>query len=123
MKTTTARRATAAVAASAAAVIGLPSAASAASTVVPVGPAYGLQCVTQYASSFVRGEGWIVTGSGANFQLRYAGVQIAGSGAQVASFAAETRPGFPNWRGPGYYSFCARNNGSNGSAFISIDTW
>ncbi|GGJ84377.1 hypothetical protein GCM10010123_12510 [Pilimelia anulata] len=122
MRSSIARRAAGITAAAAAVVLGVPGAASAAAGTVPVGPGYGLQCVGGYATGSVRGEGRIVTGPGANFQLRYANQQVAGSGMQVAAFAVELRPGLPGWRGPGHYEFCARNNGSFGTAFIAITT-
>jgi hypothetical protein len=78
--------------------------------------------VTAYAQSSVFGSGYVVSGPGANFQLRVNGFQVAGSGAQVGAFSASARAGFPGWYGPGYYQFCARNNGSYGSAVISIQT-
>jgi hypothetical protein len=90
---------------------------------VPIGPGLGLQCTyPTYAYKWASGYGFVTEGTGANFQLRFGGSQVAGSGAQVESFFISVGEGNLAWRGPGYYSFCARNNGSPGKAFLSLET-
>lgn len=111
--------------AAAAALVAFPSTASAdsASVEVTVGPGLGLQCTwPAYAERWVSAYGFVTSGSGANFQLRFGGSQVSGSGAQVQSFFTSVGEGNLAWRGPGYYTFCARNNGSYATAYLSLET-
>ena len=119
MTSTTVRRgalALAAAGAATAAIVAFPSSASAADGYVEVGPGRGIQCVGDFGAFGASGFGFVTSGTGANFQLRFNGSQIAGSGAQVASYASPLVS-----RGFGYYEFCARNNGSYATAFISVN--
>ena len=111
--------------AAAAGVLAIPASASADSDgrVVQLGPGIGIQCVSGFASVYADGFGAVTDGPGANFQLRYYGSQVLGSGTQVSSFRAVVQPGLPGWRGPGFYQFCARNNTSYATAYISLYTF
>jgi hypothetical protein len=114
--------AVAAGAASTALVLAGPASANTTGATVQVGPAYGIQCVGGYATYDVQGYGIVQKGAGANMQLRYYGQQVMGTASQVTAYSVATGPGRPGWQGPGYYEFCARNNGSNATVFISITT-
>lgn len=77
---------------------------------VTLAPGAG-HCVSQYASYQVRGDG-SATNGGAKFKLLRNGSVIENTPSRVNGWATERRSAWGNFPGPGTYSICANNTGT-----------
>jgi len=68
------------------------------------------QCVSQYASRQIRGDGY-ATVDGARFKLVFRGNVLDSSPGRTGAFFVERRTSTGTFPGPDYYSFCAYNTG------------
>ena len=77
----------------------------------PLSPGQGACSPSQYAGYQVRADGW-ATNQGAKYKLLRNGQVVANTPTRVNSWSIELRSAYGNFPGPGYYSICAQNTGT-----------